>query len=106
MANPNVIDYVAFGKYPTHTHFVREDEGKYNKDQTLRDTIQSLLDKPLWPQFPYGAYLNPTQAAHLYRTAQGIQGLTHILDRSAHARSLTKDYDNEPDYPLSELQES
>jgi len=110
MANPNVIDYAQFGKYSTHntqqlhTHFVREDEGKYENEQLL-DKIQTLLEKPLWPQFPDGAYLNPTQAARLYRATQGIQGLTHILDRSAQVRSLSKDYDHEPSNSLSETQE-
>jgi hypothetical protein len=117
MANPNVIDYATFGKYParstnnyeltTNNYLsVREDGGEYSKGQTFLDAVQALLDQPLWPQFPDGAYLNPTQAAQLYRAAQGIQGLTHILDRSAHSRGLSKDYDNEPDNLLSQSQES
>jgi hypothetical protein len=111
MANPNVIDYATFGKYPTlnipslHTHFVREDEGKYDNQQLL-DKIQTLLNKPLWPQFPDGAYLNPAQAGRFYRVAQGMQGLSHILDRSAHLRGESEDYDNDPTPTLSQLEES
>jgi hypothetical protein len=111
MANPNVIDYAQFSKYPTynpqhhHTHFVREDEGQYDNQQLL-EKIQTLLNKPLWPQFPDGTYLNANQAGRFYRAAQGIQGLSHILDRSAHLRGESEDYDNEPTPTLSQLEES
>jgi hypothetical protein len=108
MANPNVIDYAPFGKYPRPSNnylSVREEEGKYDNQQLL-DKIQILLNKPLWPQFLNGAYLSASQASRFYRTAQGIQGLTHILNRSAYARSLSKDYDNEPDHSISEPKES
>jgi hypothetical protein len=112
MANPNVIDYTNFSNSyalsrANHHHLsVRENEGEYGNSQTFLDSIQALLNQPLWPQFPNGAYLNPAQAARLYRAAQSIQGLTHILDRSAQSRGLTQDYENEPNCSLSESQES
>src|SRR4051812_2609688 len=97
MATANVIDYPTFSKshlgsnsYPIpqlnqHRWFVREDEGEYGK----------LLNRPLWPQFPDGAYLKPAEASRFYRATQSVQGLVHILNRSNHLRGLNKDYDGE-----------
>jgi hypothetical protein len=108
MATPNVIDCPAFSKphlgsnsylvpKPNqHRWFVREDEADYGK----------ILNIPLWPQFPDGAYLKPLEASRFYRATQGIQGLVHLLNRSNHLRGLNKDYDGEIDRPLSEAQES
>jgi hypothetical protein len=102
MATPNVIDYPTFSKYPAptyssaHCYFVREEEPE----------SYSALSGPLWPRFPDGAYLKSAEASRFYRTTQGLQGLVHVLNRSIYLRSLTSDYENEPDRSLGEVQES
>ena len=127
MANLNVSDNSAFGNYRDHytsnyAYSVRESEPDYpynnantpskantntnNPEPTTNNCFGIPTDQSLWPQFPDGAYLNTKQATGLYRAAQGISGLVFVLNRSAHLRGLARDYQNEPDHSLSEVQES
>lgn len=113
MANLKVITNTAYSNHSTqlrgrrHIYHVREDEAEYqrNRDEFI-GRIQSLLDAPLWPGFPDGVYLKADEAERLYRLAHGVQGLAHILNRSAHLRGRAQDYDGEPDIWLNEFEES
>lgn len=100
MAYQNVIDYPMFGKETgitqLHEKTLREPEAKYSNDD-LYEKIAALLHRPLWPLFPEGAYLNTKQARKLYRTAQGIAGLVHILNRATYCTAAE---------PLHEPQQS
>lgn len=99
MANQNVIDYPAFGKETGITQLyeknLREPEVEYGRDD-LTAQIATLLNRPLWPLFPDGAYLNTKQARKLYRAAQGISGLIHVLNRSTYAGDMAMESLREP----------
>lgn len=125
MATPNVIHSNAFGNsrlpsssspltnnyHPTTNNYpysVREPEGEYGTNN-IAELIDNLLKQPLWPPFPDGAYLRSHQAARFYRLAHGAQALTHILNRSAHSRTMAQDYADAPAItvqPLTLYQES
>jgi hypothetical protein len=133
MANFNVIDNTASSNFQYnhryaghrphhHLHLVRESEPDYsndygsNIDNSFIDTntsssnsepsINAAKLQSLWPQFPDGAYLSATEAAHLYRTTQAISGLVFALNRSTYQRSLIDDYIDALKPSLSEAQES
>jgi hypothetical protein len=95
MANPNVIDYATFSKSRALTRSfseVREPDTEYG-DNDLAAQITALLNQPLWPQFPDGAYLKADQATRFYRLAHAVNGLTHCLNRSANSHT-SQDYDD------------
>lgn len=113
MADLKVITNHAYRNHSTHLRAdrylreVREDEGSYSSNtDDLLEKMKTLLDLPLWPQFPDGVYLKPEQAERLYRLAHGMRGLVHIFNRSTHLCRIAKDYEEESNIWLNEFQES
>lgn len=113
MANLKVITNHAYRNYSTqmrewpHLYEVREDEGSYTSStDELLEKMKALFNKPLWPEFPDGVYLNSEEAARLYRLAHGAHGLIHILNQSTNLRRVSADYEGELGLGLNEFLES
>lgn len=114
MSNPNVVSCPAFSHFRERHggSVVREVESEFrsvaeeDEEREISTILAALLAQPLWPLPADGVYLSCGQAARLYRTAQAISALVHVLDRLVHARGLALDYADEPDSPLGEAEES
>jgi hypothetical protein len=113
MADLKVITNTAYRNYSTQPRAdrylweVKEDEGSYSSNVgELLEKMKKLLDMPQWPKFEDGVYLEPDEAAQLYRLAHGAQGLIRILNRSVHLRGTAKIYTVGQAIWLSELLES
>lgn len=76
-----------------------------NSDSHNNAQHHSPLSAPLWPQFDDGAHLNAIEAARFYRTAMGITGLIHLLDRSNKLRGDIEHFEDATDLPLSQKHE-